>query len=131
LATDEDKEICVGGRVLIVEDEAMVALALGVAAKAQGHHVLGPVATVSGANDLIGSEIIDYALLDYRLADGVADELVGHLSEAGVPFAWLSGCYDWELPPGAEAILPKPFDGEAVRRLLATLPRLPTRAGSK
>jgi DNA-binding response OmpR family regulator len=114
--------LAVAARVLIVEDDCLIALALGVEAQAFGHHVVGPVATIAAAQDLIDSEILDYALLDYRLADGVADDLVLHLDDAGIPFAWLSGCENRELPSGAQVFLQKPFDLQSLRRMLQALP---------
>ena len=109
-------------RVLIVEDESLIAMAIGAEVAALGHHIVGPAASVAAAAELIGSEIIDCALVDYRLADGAADDLVGLLHDASVPFAWISGCAEGELPAGASAMLHKPIERRAMRRTLERLP---------
>jgi DNA-binding response OmpR family regulator len=57
-------------RVLIVEDEAALALQLKMLVENQGHSVSGPAASLKRALILIQEDDIHAALLDIRLADG-------------------------------------------------------------
>lgn len=108
-------------RVLLIEDDALVALALKACAEAEGLEVLGPVTSAAAARRLLAEERPDYALLDYRLMDGTADHLVQTFRRDGIPFALLTGCSRWELPAGREPILQKPWDPQALQRLLTTI----------
>ena len=70
-----------GWRVLIVEDEALVALTLEDALSAAGHDVLCPVDRAAPAVRLARQTKIDLAIIDVRLADGddgiaLAEDLV-------------------------------------------------------
>jgi DNA-binding LytR/AlgR family response regulator len=86
-------------RILVVEDEYLIADDLRdtlIDAKAV---VLGPVATVDAAQAIVASEaVIDAALLDINLGGilifGVADALV----ERRVPFAFATGYDRWSIP---------------------------------
>jgi DNA-binding NtrC family response regulator len=59
-----------GVSVLIVEDEAYVALYLADAVECAGGIVLGPVATVKEALELLSSRPVAAAILDVDLPDG-------------------------------------------------------------
>lgn len=102
-----------GARLLLVEDEFVLALGLSDVLEDLGAQVLGPVSTVAGALELI-SKIpeIDAAVLDINLGDDVvfpvADALVGR----GVPFLFVSGYDAASLPARfrSAAFCQKPFD---------------------
>jgi len=57
-----------GKRVLIVEDEQMLAEYLADAMVAEGAEVIGPVATVNAALDVIANTPLDGVTLDLKLA---------------------------------------------------------------
>jgi response regulator of citrate/malate metabolism len=59
-----------GIRVLIVEDEALVAATLSDAVENAGGEVVGVARTVSEARHLIRMLTFDVAVLDLHLADG-------------------------------------------------------------
>jgi two-component SAPR family response regulator len=54
-------------RVLIVEDEFLIALELESTLRSVAYHVLGPVATVQEALELLRTESPDAAVLDVNL----------------------------------------------------------------
>lgn len=56
--------------VLIVEDEPFTAMALEMELQSAGHRVLGPAATVSEAEALVGATEPDIALVDINLQGG-------------------------------------------------------------
>jgi ActR/RegA family two-component response regulator len=61
-----------GSRVLIVEDEQMLAEYLADAMIAAGAEVIGPVATVNAAIDAIANTYLDGATLDIKIRGEMA-----------------------------------------------------------
>ena len=56
--------------ILLVEDEALIALTLEMTLSEAGYTVLGPVATVQRALELARQEVPDLALVNINLRDG-------------------------------------------------------------
>ena len=77
--------------ILIVEDEALVALELSVAIEALDGRVVGPVATIAEARKLIETQAVAAAILDANLLDGEVTPLAFELSERAVPFVVHTG----------------------------------------
>jgi len=103
-------------RVLIVEDEPLIAMELEEILGGAGFSVVGPVGSVNGALQLISSEVFDAALLDANLGGAPVDEIAAALTRKGVPFAFATG-HDREGLPRSFAAAPlvrKPFDPQAV-----------------
>lgn len=71
--------------ILIAEDDAMIALALELAAIDCGAVVQGPYATVAEAIERIERDLPQAALLDGNLRDGPVTPLARHLIHLGVP----------------------------------------------
>lgn len=98
-------------RILLVEDEPLVAMAVEDALLSQGMVVIGPAATVAAALNCIASEEFDGALLDVNLRgekiDAVADALAGR----GIPFVFSTGDGAYGLPSAHRnrPVLTKPF----------------------
>lgn len=111
-----------GRRVLVVEDEFIVALDLEQVLHDLGCVVLGPLATMADALALLQAERPDLALLDIGLRDGLVTPLARHLAELGVPFALMTGYSLGRLPePALQAApcLSKPYQlNELVAMLL-------------
>lgn len=110
-------------RVLIVEDDAMVALALKALLESQGHSVAGPAASLEQALALIQNEQIDAALLDFGLADGNAIKAAELLRKRKIPFAFTTGFGLETLPEPLRTVprLAKPYRDKDVQALIATL----------
>lgn len=88
-----------GMRILVVEDEAFVALMACDWLAEAGAEPLGPAASVAQALDrLAGEGRIDAALLDVQLADGRSEPVAARLRELGVPFVVATG-YDSPRDP--------------------------------
>jgi len=81
--------------ILIVEDEAVVAMELEDAVSDLGWSVIGPFARVQDAMASLDGQAIDGAILDVQLADGDLTPMARRLEEAGIPFVVHSG---GELP---------------------------------
>jgi len=78
-------------RILIVEDEAIIARNLGDAVADVEAEPIGPVASVAEALALLATTPINGAVLDADLFDGVVTPLALHLLDLGVPFAIHTG----------------------------------------
>jgi len=74
-------------RVLIVEDEFLVAMDLVSIVESLGHNVVGPAQSARSAIALAQSQQIDVALLDMNLVTDTAAPVADELDERGVPYA--------------------------------------------
>lgn len=108
-------------RVLIVEDDALIAADLGDVVADAGHIVLGPVDSVCRARDAVGR--CDAALLDANVTDGTTFELAASLQQAGRPFVFVTALTPADLPAGlcGVRLLRKPYRIADVRHWLARL----------
>ncbi|KLJ01321.1 response regulator [Luteimonas sp. FCS-9] len=87
-------------RVLVAEDEYMLAMHLHDGLCARGFAVVGPVATLDAALALVEREPdLDAAILDVNLDGEKSYPLARRLRQTGVPFVFASG-YDRDLLPG-------------------------------
>ena len=111
-----------GLRILIVEDNFIIAAAIARFLKAQGAEVAGPAATIAAALALIANvERIDGAVLDINLHGELVYPVVDALRSKGVPMVLMTG-YDQEaLMPGYSDIpcLQKPFTIERLMEAMA------------
>lgn len=80
-----------GCRVLVVEDEPLEALDYCDRLTEAGAEVLGPFGSVSDALQVVDSERVDVALLDYALADQNSEKLQAVLETKHIPFVVLTG----------------------------------------
>lgn len=79
-------------RLLVIEDEALVAMLIEDALALAGHEVVGVADTGADALRIAGEREIDLALCDVRLAAGDSGVAVAHqLAARGVPVMYLSG----------------------------------------
>lgn len=82
-------------RVLVVEDEFIIALDLSETVKDLGYELDGPYADRTNALEALEDDFPDCAILDVFTADGEVYPLADRLSEAGVPIIFHSG----HVPP--------------------------------
>src|SRR3954454_7390819 len=82
-----EREGLAGARVLVVEDEFVIALEVEFLLRDFGCEVLGPVPSVVRALELLGRERPDAALLDLNLLDGMAVPVAELLASRRVPSA--------------------------------------------
>lgn len=79
-------------RILIVEDEALLALELEFEIEAAGHEVVAQAPSYKAAVDVIDRENPEFAFVDIHLLDGPRGVDVGHyLSSRSIPFVFVSG----------------------------------------
>jgi len=77
--------------ILIVEDDAIIALGLELAVEDRGYVVVGPVATVAEALALVAQGGIEGAVLDASLLDRDVGPVALQLIENGIPFVVHTG----------------------------------------
>ena len=78
-------------KVLVVEDEFIIALDLSETVKDLGFDLEGPFEGNEDAIEAIEVDMPDLAILDVFTADGEVYPLADRLSEAGVPIVFHSG----------------------------------------
>jgi CheY-like chemotaxis protein len=109
-------------RVLVVEDEAFVAMMLEDELESLGIHVIRPVSNMSSALTLAGTSMLDGALLDLNINGAYATEVADKLRTRRIPFIFVTG---YERPEGLRyrdvPVLHKPFTGIELRMALLEL----------
>ncbi len=108
-------------RVLVVEDELLIALALEDMLQGFGCKVVGPFSNLSEAERAIRSEPIDAALLDVNVRGQLVYPLATMLKERGIPVILCSGYAASNMIPDAFKQTPqiaKPYDEVILRRML-------------
>ena len=99
-------------KILIVEDEMLIAMEIESVVEDQGHISVGIATTAREAIKIAETEKPDLALVDLHLADGVTGHEVGRqLAEAGVAviFATANSRLLGTGVPGALGVLDKPI----------------------
>ena len=111
-----------GRRVLIVEDESLVAMLLETILEDMGCVPVGPAATVDEGLQLAADGPIDAALLDVNVAGRQVFPVAEVLKARGVPFVFSTGYGESGLPDEwrGHPTLQKPFTESAVRDALMT-----------
>jgi CheY-like chemotaxis protein len=108
-------------RVLVVEDESLVAMLLETILEDMGCVPVGPAATVDEGLQLVGGdEPLDAALLDVNVAGKQVFPIAEALKARGVPFVFSTGYGEGGLPDEwrGQPTLQKPFTEAAVRDAL-------------
>jgi CheY-like chemotaxis protein len=110
-------------RILIVEDEPLVAMLLEDWLTELGHETVGPAASVPQALDLLDRTGCDVAILDLSLGPDMSYPVAERLTDQDIPFALATG-------HGGESVdarfrdrpsLAKPYDFAAVEAVLEQL----------
>jgi len=87
-----------GCRILVVEDEMLIAMLLEETLQSLGCIVVGPVSKLDVAVRLASEEMLDAAVLDVNIHGGKVFPAAEHLAARGIPFVLASGYTDWVLP---------------------------------
>jgi DNA-binding response OmpR family regulator len=114
-----------GTRVLLIEDETLVAMLLEESLAELGCEVVGPVARFDAARQAIEGERFDCALVDINLRGRPAYPLADLLDARGVPFGFVTGYDKRRLGRQVRGhpILTKPFDIRQLHGVLKGLAR--------
>src|SRR6266849_7316978 len=113
----------VGRRVLVVEDEFLVALATIDLLESIGCEIVGPAARLAAAIQLAQSESLDAAVLDIDIAGEAIWPAAEELQRRGVPFLFLTA-YSLNVVPALFAAIPcleKPLEKNQLLLHLRTI----------
>ncbi|SFA83480.1 Response regulator receiver domain-containing protein [Rhizobium sp. NFR07] len=110
-------------RILVVEDEMLVAMLIEDAIVDLGHQIVGPAMRLETALDAATNETFDFAILDVNLAGKQSFPVADALAARGTPFMFASGYGRAGLAdPYCDAtILQKPFSPEQLAAILGTV----------
>lgn len=110
-----------GRHVLVVEDEALLAIALQATLEEAGAEVVGPAQSMATALRLAEHEQIDAAILDITIGGERVWPLAHTLRQRGIPILFYTGWHDavalvGEWPESAVVAKPAP-DGKLIAAL--------------
>jgi PAS domain S-box-containing protein len=111
-------------RVLLVEDEALVALQLQQDLEQYGYRVVGPARSLKHGLLLAAQEHIDAALVDISLGRTTSAPIADQLLERNIPFAFATGYLEVPMLPEHLRTVPllnKPYIADEVHGMLARL----------
>ncbi len=109
-----------GLKILIVEDEFLVAMDLTRMIRRLGAEVLGPVSTPSAATELLQTSKLDGAVMDIKLGDESSAPIAEQLRARGVPVVLTTG-YANDMLPESVAGMPmisKPYNAADFREVV-------------
>jgi CheY-like chemotaxis protein len=108
-------------RVLVIEDDDVMASQLARAFTDVGAEVVGPVASLGRAIEVAETAQFDCALVDINLKGVAAYPVVDILIRRSLPLAFITGYARSSIPPVYKNIplIPKPLDPSEIARALA------------
>ena len=109
-----------GRRIMVVEDEVLIAMVIEAALEDQGCIVVGPFGRLQEAMFAAQTECFDAAIMDVNLAGERIFPLAEILSDRAVPFLLLSGYGERALPDDRQhwKLQSKPFE---MARVIASI----------
>ena len=110
-------------RVLIVEDEWLIAASLEDDLREAGFDIVGPAPTLVAARKLLDEQHFNAAVLDVTLGEEKSYPIARLLIERGIPFLFLSGYTEGDLPVefNGAPLMTKPANGALVARAIKAL----------
>lgn len=108
-------------RILVVEDEPLVALQLQSDLESEGHFVVGPVGSLAQGVALAQKEEIDAAFVDVSLGEDTSAQIADELLARQIPFVFATGYTDVLMLPEHLRTVPrlaKPYAKDDVRRVV-------------
>ena len=107
----EEEELLKGLRVLVVEDQAPIALQLEDMLVESECQVVGPASRVGQALRLLGENVVDAAVLDLNVAGELVYPVADALDARGLPYIFATGYDPSDVSGryGHRNIVQKPF----------------------
>jgi CheY-like chemotaxis protein len=114
----------VASKVVIIEDEPIIAMDLELLVSGLGHQVVGPARTRAEAVEMVRRERPGLVLADIRLADGSSglDAVNDILEDFGVPVIFITAYPETLLTgqrPEPTFLISKPFRAETVKAIVS------------
>lgn len=124
--TSEGSTAAIGFRVLVVEDDFLVAQRLKRQLVSLGCEVIGPAGTVEIARNLIRETELDAAILDIAMTPGTSAPVARDLQYRDLPFVFVTGYGNLRMLPDdlrGHRVLMKPLDRETLHEAITTMVR--------
>jgi DNA-binding NtrC family response regulator len=122
------------GTVLVVDDEPAIRLLCRVNLQLDGYAVL-EAATLAAAREALAAGGVDVVLLDLHLGNERSEALIAECAAADprVPVVLVTGSAEAAAARrvGADAVLPKPFEIEALAATVSRLVSAPAAASTR
>ena len=117
--------VLAGIRVLVVEDNMLIALYIEDVLQDLGCVVVGPVGKLDAAMRMANDEALEAAILDVNIRGGHVYPVAERLRARGIPFALASGYGDWAILQEFrnQPRLTKPFTTHELEALVLSLHR--------
>lgn len=129
IATPDASITLAGGSIMLVEDEALVAMAVNDSLTSLGFSVIGPFTRVSDASRALRDSQIDAAILDVNLDGEMVYSLAEILIARNIPFVFATGYGAESIEKRFEHIpvLQKPIEKNTLRRIFvrSDIPQAP------
>lgn len=109
-----------GQRILLVEDEALVAMATQIMLEEMGLSVSGPAASIETALSLIENDRLDGAVLDINLRGVESYPIADTLKVKGIPFIFVTG-YEKPRQHQGVPVVNKPINEDYLEQMLADM----------
>jgi PAS domain S-box-containing protein len=121
-----------GNRILVVEDEALVAMALRESLGELGFSIVGPFSRISEAMSALRTTQIDAAVLDVNLGGDLVYPLADVLVADHVPFIFITGYGAEEINRrfAQVPVLQKPIEPDALKAVFALRKAMTDPSGS-
>jgi CheY-like chemotaxis protein len=113
-----------GNHIMVVEDEALVAMSLCESLDELGFEVIGPFSRIADAIVALKNCRVDAAVLDVNLGGELVYPLAEALAADQVPFIFVTGYGSEEIEQrfSRTPVLQKPIERDALRTILARQP---------
>ncbi len=111
----------VGKRILLLEDEFLVAEMASDMLQELGAKVVGPALRLADGLAMARSEALDAALLDVNIAGERSEPVAAALAERCIPFVFATGYGRQGLATTGRPVLDKPYTRPQLERSLTML----------
>lgn len=119
------RDLLKGKRILVVEDDYFIAADMARVLQRDDMIVIGPVGSVTEANDRLETHAPDAAILDIELGSKTSYRLADRLIGENVPILFVTGYDGWHLPEPyvSQPRLTKPAGDEELVSVLHSMMR--------
>ena len=123
MSSGEPKATAAALRVLIVEDETMIAMLVEDMLAELGHATVAIASNLEEAARLAAEADFDAALLDVNLSGKTVDPIANTLAQRGIPFAFTTGIDQRGIPQAYRdrVTLQKPYVMEQLKGALTLM----------
>ena len=119
-----------GKRILVVEDEVLIAVMVTDMLAGLGATIVGPATTIEGGLSLAGSETFDAAVLDVNVRGERIDPIADLLVARGIPMVFATGYGVAVIAERRNAsVIDKPYTQERLASALAQAMATPKEIG--